>query len=124
MVPAEGEPVLSVDASPDGSVGRASSPRIELVGVTRRYDVGDTEVTAIEDVSLEVDESAFVVILGPSGCGKTTLLNLIGALDTPTTGSVRVAGDRPHRRLPASNEPRSGATRSASSSRPSTCSRA
>ena len=47
MVPAEGEPVLSVDVSPDGRVGIVSAPRIELVGVTRRYDVGDTQVTAV-----------------------------------------------------------------------------
>ncbi len=92
MVPAEGEPVLPVDASPGGRAGAGSSPRIRLDGVTRRYVVGDTEVTAIEDITLDVGESAFVVILGPSGCGKTTLLNMIGALDTPTTGSVRVDG--------------------------------
>ena len=92
MVPAEGEPVLSVDASPDGSAGGPPAPRIELTDVTRRYDVGDTQVTAIEDISFAVGDSAFVVILGPSGCGKTTLLNMVGALDTPTSGSVRVAG--------------------------------
>ena len=67
-------------------------PRIELRGASKRYQVGETEVTALDGVDLHVDHSAFVVILGPSGSGKTTLLNLIGALDTPTTGSVRVAG--------------------------------
>lgn len=65
---------------------------IELEGVARRYVVGDGEVTALHDVDLTVGEGEFLVVLGPSGCGKTTLLNLIGALDTPTEGSVRVAG--------------------------------
>ena len=65
---------------------------IELAGVGRHYDVGDRRVTALHDVDLTVDEGEFLVVLGPSGCGKTTLLNLIGALDTPSEGSVRVAG--------------------------------
>jgi putative ABC transport system ATP-binding protein len=54
--------------------------------------VGETTVTALDGVNLHVDETAFVVILGPSGCGKTTLLNLVGSLDTPTSGTVRLAG--------------------------------
>ncbi len=75
----------------DARVGHEGT-RIDLDEVTKRYHVGDVDVTAIEGVSLHVDDAAFVVILGPSGCGKTTLLNMVGALDTPTTGSVRVAG--------------------------------
>ena len=50
------------------------------------------EVTALADVNLHVDETSLVVILGPSGSGKTTLLNVIGLLDTPTEGTVRLAG--------------------------------
>jgi putative ABC transport system ATP-binding protein len=65
---------------------------IELAAVGRHYEVGDSRVTALHDVDLTVDEGEFLVVLGPSGCGKTTLLNLIGALDTPSEGSVRVAG--------------------------------
>ena len=65
---------------------------IELEGVARRYAVGDGEVTALHDVDLDVGEGEFLVVLGPSGCGKTTLLKQIGALDTPSEGSVRVAG--------------------------------
>ena len=57
-------------------------PRIELRGASKRYQVGETEVAALDGVDLRIDEAAFVVILGPSGSGKTTLLNLIGALDT------------------------------------------
>lgn len=67
---------------------------IELEAVGRHYDVGDSRVTALHDVDLTVDEGEFLVVLGPSGCGKTTLLNLIGALDVPSEGTVRVAGAR------------------------------
>jgi putative ABC transport system ATP-binding protein len=81
------QPETSVDAR----VGHAGS-RIDLDEVSRTYRIGDTTVTALDDINLHVDESAFVVILGPSGSGKTTLLNMIGALDRPTGGSVRVAG--------------------------------
>ena len=69
-----------------------TEPLIRLQGVGRRYAVGDQEVVALADVSLEVRAEEFVVVLGPSGCGKTTLLNMIGALDSPTEGRVVVAG--------------------------------
>ena len=69
-----------------------TEPLIHLQGVGRRYAVGDQEVVALADVSLEVRAEEFVVVLGPSGCGKTTLLNMIGALDSPTEGRVVVAG--------------------------------
>ena len=65
---------------------------IEMQGVARRYEVGETVVTALQDVDLTVQAGEFVVVLGPSGSGKTTLLNMIGALDVPTEGDVRVAG--------------------------------
>ncbi|MDP6454963.1 MAG: ABC transporter ATP-binding protein [SAR202 cluster bacterium] len=68
------------------------TPVIELHNVTKRYDIGTSTVIALLDVDLTVAPGEFVVVLGPSGCGKTTLLNTIGALDTPTEGSVMVAG--------------------------------
>ena len=70
----------------------AADPLIRLEGVGRRYRVGDHEVVALADVSFEVRAEEFVVVLGPSGCGKTTLLNMIGALDSPTEGRVVVNG--------------------------------
>ena len=70
----------------------AGEALIRLEGVGRRYRVGDSDVVALEDVSFDVLPEEFVVVLGPSGCGKTTLLNMVGALDSPTEGRVVVAG--------------------------------
>ena len=61
--------------------------------LTRTYGHGATEVAALVDASLEVRAGELVILRGPSGSGKTTLLNLLGGLDTPTSGSVWV-GDR------------------------------
>ena len=65
---------------------------IDLVGVSKHYQVGAVTVRALDGVELHVAGGEFVVVLGPSGSGKTTLLNMIGALDTPTAGSVSVGG--------------------------------
>ena len=65
---------------------------IELVGVSKRYRIGTVEVRALDGVDLRVGSGEFVVVLGPSGSGKTTLPNIVGALDTATSGSVSVAG--------------------------------
>ena len=62
---------------------------IELVDVFKRYD-RDSRV--LEGLDLQVGEGGFLAVIGPSGCGKTTLLNLIGGLDRPDSGMVRVAG--------------------------------
>jgi putative ABC transport system ATP-binding protein len=78
-------------ARPDEDSGPKGT-RIDLDDVYREYRVGETTVTALADVNLHVDETAFVVVLGASGSGKTTLLNVIGALDTPTSGRVRISG--------------------------------
>ncbi|MDO7880791.1 ABC transporter ATP-binding protein [Salinibacterium soli] len=62
-------------------------------GLTRTYGRGETEVHALVDAELEVHAGELVVLRGPSGSGKTTLLNLLGGLDTPTSGAVWL-GDR------------------------------
>ncbi|MCM2333515.1 MAG: ABC transporter ATP-binding protein [Anaeromyxobacteraceae bacterium] len=65
---------------------------ISVRDVSKTYLLGKTEVRALRGVSLEVERGEFLSIAGPSGSGKTTLLNLIGCVDTPTAGTVVVAG--------------------------------
>ena len=65
---------------------------IRLDGVEKRFETPAGTIVALERVDLSVEAGTFVVVLGPSGCGKTTLLNVIGALDQPTEGTVEVAG--------------------------------
>ena len=65
---------------------------ITMKGVTKLYSKGDHEQRALDSVDLEIDEGKFVVILGPSGAGKSTLLNMIGGLDSPTSGTIIVDG--------------------------------
>jgi putative ABC transport system ATP-binding protein len=58
----------------------------------KKYRSGEQELSVLRNVNLHVDEGEFLAILGPSGSGKTTLLGLLAGLDTPSTGSVRLAG--------------------------------
>ncbi len=65
---------------------------ISATDLTKVYGSGDTAVTALDHVSLQVEPGEFVAIMGPSGCGKSTLLHLLGGLDRPTGGSVTIDG--------------------------------
>lgn len=65
---------------------------IELINVTKVYQLGKREVKALRSISSTIRSGNFMSIMGPSGSGKTTLLNIIGALDSPTSGYVRVGG--------------------------------
>jgi len=65
---------------------------VEFKNVSRVYVSGGHELRALDGVDLELEEGRFIVILGPSGAGKSTLLNILGGLDSPTAGSVRVGG--------------------------------
>jgi putative ABC transport system ATP-binding protein len=65
----------------------------ELEGVVKRYDSGDETLTVLEGVDFGVERGEFVTVMGPSGCGKTTMLNVLGLLDEPSEGVVRLDGD-------------------------------
>lgn len=67
-------------------------PIVEFDNVTKSYKSGEHELKALNGVSFSLDEGKFVVILGPSGAGKSTLLNLLGGLDSPTEGTIKVNG--------------------------------
>ena len=65
---------------------------IETIHLTKVYNPETIPVYAVNDVSLQIAEGEFTALVGPSGSGKTTLLNLIGGLDNPTEGTIRVSG--------------------------------
>ena len=66
---------------------------IDIKGVSKIYKTGEKEFKALDNIDLSINKGEFVVILGPSGAGKSTLLNLIGGMDTPTTGSIKIDGE-------------------------------
>ena len=66
---------------------------VELKNVSKTYKIGESEFKALKNIDLELNKGEFVVILGPSGAGKSTLLNLIGGMDTPTEGSIKIDGE-------------------------------
>ena len=61
-------------------------PVIQISDITRFYQMGDTTVKALNGVSFDIHKNEYIAIMGPSGSGKSTLMNMIGCLDTPTTG--------------------------------------
>ena len=66
---------------------------VELKKVSKTYKIGENKFKALDNIDLEINKGEFVVILGPSGAGKSTLLNLIGGMDTPTSGSIKIDGE-------------------------------
>lgn len=65
---------------------------IEMQNVRREYSVGDTKIYALRDVSFQIKQGEFVSIMGPSGSGKSTCMNMIGCLDKPSSGTVKIDG--------------------------------
>jgi putative ABC transport system ATP-binding protein len=67
---------------------------VSLKHVVKSYSRGKQSIEVLQDLNLDIAKGDFVALMGPSGSGKTTLLNLIGGLDTPTSGEITVAGQR------------------------------
>ena len=76
---------------------------ITLRNIRKNYRTDNLETAALADVSLQIDEGEFVAVMGPSGCGKSTLLNVVGMIDSPTSGEYLFCGQDvapwPERRL-------------------------
>jgi putative ABC transport system ATP-binding protein len=72
------------------------SALIELQGIHRLFDVGDQQVHALNDVTLNIAQGDYISLMGPSGSGKSSLLNIIGLLDRPSRGSYRLEGQEIH----------------------------
>jgi putative ABC transport system ATP-binding protein len=81
-------------ASSNNGIKAMSEAIISLRNVVKRYVRGKQSVDVLEGLTLDIPKGEFVALMGPSGSGKTTLLNLIGGLDTPTSGEITVAGQR------------------------------
>lgn len=66
---------------------------VKLQDITKIYKMGEIEIRAADNISFSIDKGEFVVIVGPSGAGKTTVLNILGGMDTATSGTLLVDGD-------------------------------
>ena len=67
-------------------------PLVELRNVSKIYHLGGEEIRALDEVSLDIDRGEFISIIGPSGSGKSTLMHILGCLDTPTRGTLKLDG--------------------------------
>ena len=65
---------------------------IQVKDVNKIYRTNEVETLALENVNISIEKGEFVSIMGPSGCGKSTLLNIVGLLDSPTSGIVEIDG--------------------------------
>ena len=70
------------------------STLVSIRNLHKTYQRGPEKVDVLHGIDIDIEQGDFVALMGPSGSGKTTLLNLIGGLDTPTSGSIEIAGQR------------------------------
>lgn len=72
------------------------TPMMKLTNISKTYGSGSLEVPVLKDINLEIENGEFVAIMGPSGSGKSTLMNIIGFLDTPSSGEYTLNGEQIH----------------------------
>jgi putative ABC transport system ATP-binding protein len=92
MVSRRSDPAMSRLAQPSSGESRTLVHAIQVRDAVKTYPVAAGEFTAIDGLSLDIDEGEFVAVVGRSGSGKTTLLNLLAGIDRPSSGSIRAAG--------------------------------
>ena len=80
-------------ASPDAAGRDGPRSMIDISGVSKVYQMGSREVDALDGVSLNIAENEYIAIMGPSGSGKSTMMNVLGCLDTPTSGTYFLNGE-------------------------------
>lgn len=74
-------------------MSNTNRPVIELIDITRYFTIGEVEVKALRGVNLTINRGEYVALMGPSGSGKSTLMNILGCLDTPTSGTYLLNGN-------------------------------
>src|SRR3989454_5815620 len=72
--------------------GSKPMPLVELRNVSKIYRLGEEEIRALDDISLDIEEGEFISIIGPSGSGKSTLMHILGCLDSPSRGTIQLDG--------------------------------
>src|SRR5438105_8693101 len=83
---------MAVEEQPKSAVVVPRTTAVEARGLTRVYGEGSTSVEALRGVDIDVRSGELVAVMGPSGSGKSTLMHILAGLDTPTSGTVRIAG--------------------------------
>src|SRR6059036_76520 len=76
-------------------------PLVELRNVSKIYRLGEEEIRALDNVTLDIDEGEFISIIGPSGSGKSTLMHILGCLDSPSSGTIQLDGTMIHDASPS-----------------------